>query len=219
MKLSYKKSFILITCKWFWCCVAQATTSWYLVSRSGEGWESTTELWGVSERKPAIGTPAWVWNSVVQGTPRGMGAASREESLSWAPFYRSCPGRLRGVRTFTTHPIICLGSITRQVRDCCCRVRCCPELGVCSCARVCVCVFGLSSSCWLGYGWNTPAHPMPHPTNTHRHPQWNFGSESETVQPRQHIKKQRYYFANKGPSSQSYGFSSSHACMDVRVEL
>ena len=28
-------------------------------------------------------------------------------------------------------------------------------------------------------------------------------------QPRQHIKKQRHYFANKGPSSQSYGFSSS----------
>ena len=27
-------------------------------------------------------------------------------------------------------------------------------------------------------------------------------------QPRQHIKKQRHYFANKGPSSQSYGFSS-----------
>ena len=26
-------------------------------------------------------------------------------------------------------------------------------------------------------------------------------------QPRQHIKKQRYYFANKGPSSQGYGFS------------
>ena len=29
-------------------------------------------------------------------------------------------------------------------------------------------------------------------------------------QPRKHIKKQRHYFANKGPSSQSYGFSSSH---------
>ena len=28
-------------------------------------------------------------------------------------------------------------------------------------------------------------------------------------QPRQHIKKQRHHFANKGPSSQSYGFSSS----------
>ena len=30
---------------------------------------------------------------------------------------------------------------------------------------------------------------------------------------RQHTKKQRYYFANKGPSSQSYGFSSSHVWM------
>ena len=32
-------------------------------------------------------------------------------------------------------------------------------------------------------------------------------------QPRQHIKKQRRYFANKGPSSQSYGFSSSRVWM------
>ena len=32
-------------------------------------------------------------------------------------------------------------------------------------------------------------------------------------QPRQHIKKQRHYFANKGLSSQSYGFSSSHVRM------
>ena len=31
-----------------------------------------------------------------------------------------------------------------------------------------------------------------------------------TYQPRQHIKKQRHYFANKGPSSQSYRFSSGH---------
>ena len=29
-------------------------------------------------------------------------------------------------------------------------------------------------------------------------------------QPRQHITKQRHYFANKGPLSQGYGFSSSH---------
>ena len=29
-------------------------------------------------------------------------------------------------------------------------------------------------------------------------------------QPRQHIKKQIHFFANKDPSSQSYGFSSSH---------
>ena len=33
--------------------------------------------------------------------------------------------------------------------------------------------------------------------------------------PRQHIKKQRHYFANKGLSSQSYGFSSSHVWMWV----
>ena len=32
-------------------------------------------------------------------------------------------------------------------------------------------------------------------------------------QPRQHIKKQRHYFTNKGRSSQSYGFSSSHVWM------
>ena len=33
-------------------------------------------------------------------------------------------------------------------------------------------------------------------------------------QPRQHIKKQRHYFANKGLSSESYGFSSSHIWME-----
>ena len=32
-------------------------------------------------------------------------------------------------------------------------------------------------------------------------------------QPRPHIKKQRHYVGNKGPSSQSYGFSSSHVWM------
>ena len=32
-------------------------------------------------------------------------------------------------------------------------------------------------------------------------------------QPRQHIQMQRHYFANKGPSSQGYGFSSSHIWM------
>ena len=32
-------------------------------------------------------------------------------------------------------------------------------------------------------------------------------------QPRQHIKKQRHYLNHKGPSSQSYGFSSSHVWM------
>ena len=32
-------------------------------------------------------------------------------------------------------------------------------------------------------------------------------------QPRQHIKKQRHYFVNKGPSSQGYGYLSSHVWM------
>ena len=32
-------------------------------------------------------------------------------------------------------------------------------------------------------------------------------------QPRQHIKKHKHYFANKGPSSQSYAFSNSHVWM------
>ena len=31
--------------------------------------------------------------------------------------------------------------------------------------------------------------------------------------PDQHIKKQRHYFANKGPSSQGYGFSCGHVWM------
>ena len=35
-------------------------------------------------------------------------------------------------------------------------------------------------------------------------------SLEEYDQSRQHIQKQRRYFANKGLSSQSYGFSSSH---------
>ena len=32
-------------------------------------------------------------------------------------------------------------------------------------------------------------------------------------QPRQHIKKQRHHFVNKGPSGQVYGFSSGHVWM------
>ena len=31
--------------------------------------------------------------------------------------------------------------------------------------------------------------------------------------PRLHVKKQRHHFADKGPYSQSYGFSSSHVWM------
>ena len=37
--------------------------------------------------------------------------------------------------------------------------------------------------------------------------------EESYDQPRQHIKKQSHYSANKCPSSQSYGFASSHVWM------
>ena len=37
--------------------------------------------------------------------------------------------------------------------------------------------------------------------------------EESYDQPRQHIKRQIHYFAKTGPSSQSYGFYSSHVWM------
>ena len=40
-----------------------------------------------------------------------------------------------------------------------------------------------------------------------------YALEQSYDQPRQHIKKQRHYFANKDPSSQGYGFSSGHVWM------
>ena len=41
----------------------------------------------------------------------------------------------------------------------------------------------------------------------------NCSLEEKYDQPRQHIKKQKHYFANKGPSHQSYDFYSSHVWM------
>ena len=40
-----------------------------------------------------------------------------------------------------------------------------------------------------------------------------LGRKVMTNLDRQHIKKQSHYFANKGPSSQGYGFSSGHVWM------
>ena len=46
---------------------------------------------------------------------------------------------------------------------------------------------------------------------------WNYKTftpwKESHDQPRQHIKKQRHYFVNRGPSSQGYGFSSGHVWM------
>ena len=41
----------------------------------------------------------------------------------------------------------------------------------------------------------------------------NFSLEKSYDKPREWIKKQRHYFANKGLSSQGHGFSSGHVCM------
>ena len=40
-----------------------------------------------------------------------------------------------------------------------------------------------------------------------------YSWEESYDQPRQHIQKQRYYFVELSPSSQGYGFSSSHVWM------
>ena len=40
-----------------------------------------------------------------------------------------------------------------------------------------------------------------------------YSLEGNYDQPRQHIQKQRHYFANKGLSSEGYGFSCGHVWM------
>ena len=40
-----------------------------------------------------------------------------------------------------------------------------------------------------------------------------YSLEGDYDQPKQHIEKQRHYFANKGPSSQGYCFSCGHVWM------
>ena len=46
---------------------------------------------------------------------------------------------------------------------------------------------------------------------------WNFAPWKKNCdKPRQHTKKQRFYFTNKGPFRQSYGVFQQ-TCIDVRV--
>ena len=54
------------------------------------------------------------------------------------------------------------------------------------------------------------AHQVPLSLGFSRQEHW---SGLPFPSPRQYIKKQRHYFANKSPSSQGYGFSSSHLWM------
>ena len=59
----------------------------------------------------------------------------------------------------------------------------------------------------------TAAHQAPPSLGFSRQEHWSGLPFPSPDQPRQNIKKQRHYFANKGPSSQVYGFSSSHVWM------
>ena len=56
----------------------------------------------------------------------------------------------------------------------------------------------------------TAAYQVPPSMGFSRQKYWSGVPLLSLDQPRKHIKNQRHYFANKGPSSQSYGFSSSH---------
>ena len=59
----------------------------------------------------------------------------------------------------------------------------------------------------------TVAFQAPPSMGFSRQEYWSGLPLPSPYQPRQHVKKQRHYFAKKGLSSQSYGFSSSHAWM------
>ena len=62
--------------------------------------------------------------------------------------------------------------------------------------------------CFLG-SKITADHDCSHEIKRHLF----FRIKSIYDQPRKHIKRQRHYFASKGPSSQGYGFSSDHVWM------
>ena len=66
------------------------------------------------------------------------------------------------------------------------------------------------SRVWLLTTPWTIAYQAPLSMGFSRQEYWSGLPLPSPDQPRKHIKKQRPYFANKGPSSQSYGFSSSH---------
>ena len=59
--------------------------------------------------------------------------------------------------------------------------------------------------------WNPLTHCPSFPNDRNFRP-WYVASYRDLGK-RKLIKKQRHYFANKGPSSQSYGFSSGHVWM------
>ena len=61
----------------------------------------------------------------------------------------------------------------------------------------------------LYFGLQNHCRWWPQPWNKKMLASWKKSYD----QPKQHINKQKHYFTNKGPPSQSYGFSSSHVWM------
>ena len=73
-------------------------------------------------------------------------------------------------------------------------------------------VKSLSRIWLLATPW-TAAYQAPQSMGFSRQEYWSGLPLPSPDQPRQHIQKQKHYFANKGLSSQNYGFSSSHVWM------
>ena len=68
----------------------------------------------------------------------------------------------------------------------------------------------------MGFSRQEHCSGSPFPSPMHESEKWKW-SRSVVSDPQwphgQHIKKQRHYFVNRSPSSQGYGFSSSHVWM------
>ena len=66
---------------------------------------------------------------------------------------------------------------------------------------------------WLTLFWGAPKSLQMMTEAMKLKDTYSLEGKLSSYQPRQHIKKQRHYFASKGPSSQGYGFSSGHVWM------
>ena len=76
-------------------------------------------------------------------------------------------------------------------------------------AKFCARDFLLDSAPWLGKPVEIDSNQIETLIKNNQCYTWKESYD----QPRQHIKKQRHYFVNKGVSSQGYGFSNSHVWM------
>ena len=101
----------------------------------------------------------------------------------------------------TVRDFILGGSKITAESDCNHEIKRCLVLGRKAMANLLLLLLSCFSRVRLCATPETAAHQAP--------PSLGFSRQ----EPRQHIKKQRHYFGNKDPSSQSCGFSSSHVWM------